>query len=81
LFIPSLTERAKSLLACLSKERLDSCGEVKKYLFHEFKLSQEQCRDRFKMAEKLPNETFTLYGSRLRKLVLYYLDSRKVETN
>ena len=60
--ISSLTEMDKSLLARLSKERLDSYDEEKKYLLQtEFKLSLEQYRDRFRTAEKLPTETFTLW--------------------
>jgi len=73
-----LNERAKSLLAKLSKQRLDSYAEVRDYLLREFKLSAETYRDKFWTATKQTDETYTLFGSRVRNLLLYYLDSRKV---
>ena len=39
--IPILNERSKSLLAKLSKERLDDYDGVRKYLLREFKLTAE----------------------------------------
>ena len=55
-----LNERSKSLLAKLSKERLDKYEEVlRNYLLREFKLrpTPEQYRDRFWSAVKQPEET------------------------
>ena len=79
--IPMLNERSKSLLAKLSKERLDKYEEVlRNYLLREFKLrpTPEQYRDRFWSAVKQPEETYTLFGSRAITLFQHYLDSRKV---
>jgi len=76
-----LNERSKSLLAKLSKERLDKYEEVlRNYLLREFKLrpTPEQYRDRFWSAVKQPEETYTLFGSRAITLFQHYLDSRKV---
>ena len=80
LIIPMLTERAKALLARLSKERLDKYEEVRDYLLREFRLSAEQYRDKFLSATKQSDETFTLFGSRVRNLFMYYLDSRKADS-
>ena len=80
LIIPMLTERAKALLARLSKERLDKYEEVRDYLLREFRLSAEQYRDKFLSAAKQSDETYTLFGSRVRNLFMYYLDSRKANS-
>ena len=77
LIIPMLTERAKALIARLSKERLDKYEEVRDYLLREFRLSAEQYRDKFLSATKQSDETYTLFGSRVRNFYMYYLDSRK----
>ena len=79
LLIPMLYERSKSLLAKLPKERLDQYIKVRDYLLREFKLTAEQYRDKFRTAIKSPEETYTLFGSRVKNLFLYYLD-RKVTT-
>ena len=50
------------------------------YLLREFKLRAEQYRDTFRTAIKSAEETYTLFGSRVKNLFLYYLDSRKVTT-
>lgn len=68
LLIPMLNERNKSLLAKLSKERLDKYEEVRNYLLREFKLTPEQYRDRFWSVVKQPEETYTLFGSRAKTL-------------
>ena len=77
LLIPMLNERSKALLAKLQREKLDDYIQVRNYLLREFKLSAEQYRDRFWTTTKTQDETFTLFGSRVKNLFLYYLDSRK----
>jgi len=72
-----LNKRSKSLLARLSKEQLGDYERVKAYLLLEFKLTAEQYRDKFWTATKLPEETYTLFGSRVKNLFMYYMDSRK----
>jgi len=44
----------------------------------EFHLTSEQYRDRFINIKRKPDETFTLFCSKLRSLFCYYLDSRNV---
>ena len=80
LLIPMLNERSKSLLAKLPKERLDKYVEVRDYLLREFKLTAEQYRERFRTAVKSLTETYTLLGSRVKNLFLYYLQNRKAKT-
>jgi len=71
-----------SLLAKLPKERLDQYTEVRDYLLREFrlKLTAEQYRNKFRTAIKRPEEIYTLFGSRVKNLFLYYIDSRNVMT-
>ena len=78
LLLPMLNERSKTLLAKLSKEQLDDYKRVKAYLLREFKLTAEQYRDKFWSAAKLPEETYTLFGGRVKNLFMYYMDSRQV---
>jgi len=75
-----LNERSKSLLAKLPKERLDKYVEVCDYLLREFKLTAEQYRERFRTAVISLTETYTLFGSRVKNLFLYYLQNRKAKT-
>ena len=75
-----LNERSKSLLAKLPKERLDKYVEVHDYLLREFKLTAEQYRERFRTAVKSLTDTYTLFGSRVKNLLLYYLQNRKAKT-
>ena len=72
LLIPMLNERSKSLLAKLPKERLDKYVEVRDYLLREFKLTAEQYRERFRTAVNCLTQTYTLFGSRVKNLFLYY---------
>lgn len=78
LLLPMLNECSKTLLAKLSKEQLDDYERVRNYLLREFKLTAEQYRDKFWTAVKLPEETYTLFGGRVKNLFMYYMDSRKV---
>ena len=78
LILPILNERSRTLLANLSKEQLDDYERVKAYLLREFKLTAEQYRDKFWSATKLPEETYTLFGGRVKNLFKYYMDSRQV---
>jgi len=77
LVIPMLNDKSKSLSARLSREKLDNYEEVRDYLLREFRLTPQQYRDRFYSGVKKPEETYTLFGSRLKTLLLYYLESRK----
>ena len=77
LVMPMLNDKSKSLLARLPREKLDNYEEVHDYLLRKFRLTPQQYRDRFYSGVKKPEETYTLFGSRLKTLMLYYLESRK----
>ena len=80
LLIPVLTEHSKTLLARLPKDSLDDYTKVRDYLLREFRLTPENYRDKFWSATKNRDETFTLFGTRVKTLFQYYLDSRKTST-
>ena len=80
LLIAMLNECSNSLLAKPAKERLDKNVEVRDYLLREFKQTAEQYCDKFRTAVKSLTETYTLFGSYVKKLFLYYLQSRKAKT-
>ena len=81
LTIPLLTSKAKTLLSRLPVEKLAKYADLRKFLLSEFHLTSEQYRDRFINIKRKPDETFTLFCSRLRSLFRYYLDSRNVGQN
>jgi len=74
LLIPLLNEHTKTLLAKLARDKLDDYAVVKDYLLREFKLTPQQYRDKYLSAQKLIDETYTLYGSRLHNYLQYYWD-------
>lgn len=78
LIIPVLSDKAKSLISRLNKARLDKYEEVRDFLLREFRLSSEQYRAKFNTYCKPSEDTYTLYGSKLRNFLNYYFDSRKV---
>lgn len=80
LLIPLLSDKAKTLISRLSKASLDKYKDVRDFILREFRLSAEQYRDKFNTYIKPPEDTYTLYSSRLRNFFMYYLDSRKVTT-
>ena len=49
-------------------------------LFAAILLTAEQYRERFRTAVKSVTETYTLFGSRVKNLFLYYLQNRKDKT-
>ena len=53
-------------------------AELKKFLLAEYKLTPREYKHRFVSATKNTDETHILFSSRLRNLLTYYLDSRKV---
>ena len=79
MILPKL-DRNRSLLTKISKEYLDDYGQMKDYLLREFKLTAEQYRDSFWSATKRPEETYKLFGGRVKTLFQYYLDSRKAKS-
>jgi len=76
-----LSDRAKSLTTRLSREQLDDYDALKAFLLNEFKISPIQLRDRFYTLRKSADETFTLLASKLRNAFIYYLRSRKIDSD
>jgi hypothetical protein len=52
---------------------------VKEILLREFKLSPAVYLEKFNSEPRKPDETFVLYSARLKSLLEYYCESRKVE--
>ena len=62
----------------MSVQKMGDFAELKKFLLAEYKLTPREYKHRFASATKNTNETHMLFLSRLRNLLTYYLDSRKV---
>jgi hypothetical protein len=77
---PHLSEEARNFIARMDPIKASNFEEVKKKLLHEFKLSSSTLLDRFNSVSRSVGETYTLYGSRLKSLLTYYVQSRKVDT-
>ena len=67
LLIPLLTEKAKALVARLPVARLNKYVDVRDFLLREFRLSAEQYRYKFQSTTKQVDETYTLFGAKLKK--------------
>jgi hypothetical protein len=74
---PHLTEHARNMISRMDADEASRYEEVKRVLLHEFKLSSSALLDRFHGLTRNANETFTLYGNRLKSVLLYYVESRK----
>jgi len=57
---------------------MDDYPSVRKFILDEFRLTPIQFKERFEKAIKLQDETYTLFCSRLRNLMIYYHRSRSV---
>ena len=69
-------KKAKSILGKLSAEILGDYVRLKASLLQEFKLSSNV---RFNTCRKDADETYVAFASRLKGLLDYYLDSRRVD--
>jgi hypothetical protein len=49
-------------------------------LLHEFKLSPAMLLDKFNNTIKSEVDTYTLYASRLKAMLLYYVEARKADS-
>jgi len=56
----------------------DKYDLVKKYLLHEFQLSPRVYLERFHTVNRLTDETYLLFASRLKGLFDFYVSSRQV---
>ena len=75
---PFLNDRARSLLSRIDVSQADKYDLVKKYLLHEFQLSPRVYLERFHTVNRLTDETYLLFASRLKGLFDFYVSSRNV---
>ena len=75
LLMPKLNDKSKSLLVKLSSEKQNDYQQVREFLLREFKQTAEQYRDQFYSATKQSDETYTLFGSRVKTLFQYYYEA------
>ena len=78
---PHLNEKAKTLVARMDPAQSTNYKAVKEMLLREFKLSPAVYLEKFNNESRKPEETYVLYSARLKSLLEYYLDSRKVDKN
>jgi transposase InsO family protein len=76
---PHLNEKAKTLVARMDPAQSTDYKAVKEMLLREFKLSPAVYLEKFNSEPRKPDETFVLYSARLKSLLEYYCESRKVE--
>ena len=75
---PYLSERARTLVSRMDPEKAACYKEVKTMLLGEYKLSPRVYLKRYQALCRGADETFTLFASRLKGMLTYYVDSRKV---
>jgi len=76
---PFWNEKAKSILGKLSAEILGDYTRLKAALLQEFKLSANVYVERFNTCRKDTDKTYVAFASRLKDLLDYYLESRRVD--
>ena len=74
-----LTEKAKALTARLSKDQSADYKQLKDFLLSEYKLSPQQYRQRFLNATNQSEETYALFASCLKNMLLYYAGSHGID--
>jgi len=74
-----LNEKAKSILGKLSAEILGDYSRLEAPLLQEFKLSANVYLERFNTCRKDSDETYVAVASRLKGLLDYYVESRRVD--
>ena len=75
---PHMSEQARSLVSRMDPVKASDYEEVKKLLLREFKLSSSALLEKFNSLKREGNETFTLFGNRMKSVLMYYTESRKV---
>src|ERR1043165_9279935 len=78
LLLANLSEKAKTLTMRLTNEQLNDYKFLKEFLLREFKISPSNLRARFWTMCKASDESFTIYSSKLRVALMYYLKSTKI---
>ena len=72
-------KKAKSILGKLSAEILGDYDRLKAAPLQQFKLSANVYLERFNTCRKDTDETYVAFASRLKDLLDYYLESRRVD--
>ena len=78
MLLANLNERAKALTMRLTEQQLNDYKFLKEFLLREFKISPSNLRERFWTMHNASDETFTIFSSKLRIALLYYLKSRQI---
>ena len=78
LLLPLMTQRARTVINRVALAHRDNYNTVKEHLLKEFKLTPRECRSKFMDAMKTAEETYTMFTSRLKNLLNYYVKSRQV---
>ena len=79
LLMPFFSEKAKKLIRRLPVDQLTSYAKLKVALLREFRLTPQQYKGQFTKAEKLANESWMQFATRLRTYLRFYLESREVD--
>ncbi len=77
---PYLSDRANRLVSQLEPGATRDYTVVKQYILSQLRLSPRVLLDKFNTLVRGAEETTVLFASRLKALLQYYLDSRKVKT-
>jgi hypothetical protein len=77
---PYLSDRANRLVSQLEPSATRDYTVVKRYILSQLRLSPRVLLDKFNTLVRGAEETTVLFASRLKALLQYYLDSRKVKT-
>ena len=76
---PFLNDKAKAVVGKLGPEVLGDYERLKAAVLKEFKLSPNVYLDRFNTYRKADSESYVAFASRLKGLLNYYLESRRVD--
>lgn len=74
---PHLSDQAPVLIARMDPVKASSYDEIKKLLLSEFKLSSAALLEKYNSLKRSIGETYTLYGNRIKSVLMYYVESRK----
>ena len=74
---PHLSDQARVLIARMDPAKASSYDEIKKFLLREYKLSAAALLEKYNSLKREAGETYTLYGNRMKSILLYYVESRK----
>ena len=80
LLIPSMTQRAKTLVGRLTQAQMADIEYIQRYLTQEYKLTSREYRSRFLDAKRNVSETHTLFVSRLKTLWSYYMKATNCDS-